>query len=370
MAGSLDFGATYRVVATVERGLTGQRATYQMAFATVAKPLLDGPTEREIGADGSVLLRFDRPVGEVHAKALFPVKLEKDEGGRVVRLEPDGYPQGQSVSLDLEWATTTGVPLPPLKLALKTPPALSAEISPKDSTNLGLAMPIEITFSEPLANREQLNGKFEVRTKDGRPVGGKWLWYGKSKVHFLPKPEWPASTSIEARLNGTGLRSVRGGTLAEPVTVSFSTGSDRRIYVYLDSQRMAAVENGQVVRTFKISSGKAKTPTVAGSFYIYARFPIKTMKSRAKPGQPGHYVVENVPYAQYFHADYAFHGAWWHNGFGRPASHGCVNMSTRSHNKRWPGAPEDAGWLYHWASLGVPVTVLRSTGEQHVALQQ
>lgn len=367
--GPFDFGTTYRITATAERAWTGQRETFQMSFATVAKPVLEGPLERELGPQGSVLLHFDRPVGEARALASSPVRIEREDDGRILRLVPEKYPQGGNLTVAVEWATATGVPLAPFELLLKTPPPLIAEITPRDKTNLGVAIPIEITFSEPLMSRDALNGNFEVRTQQGQPIRGKWLWFGKSKVQFHPQPAWPASSIIEARLEGRDLRSASGGTLEQPIVASFGTGSDRRIFVYLDSQRMSAVENGEVVKTFRISSGKAKTPTVAGNFYIYARFPLKTMKSRAKPGQPGHYVVENVPYAQYFHADYAFHGAWWHNAFGRPASHGCVNMSTRSHNKRWPNASEDAGWLYNWASLGVPVTVMRGAGSQQVALQ-
>lgn len=367
--GPFDFGTTYRLVASAERGWTGQRATYEMSFTTVAKPVLEGPLERGLGSDGTVHLRFDRPVGPISAQGSCPLRVEREEGSQVVRLIPENCSQGQTLNVALEWATTTGVTLAPLNLSLRMPPPLTAEITPRDKTNLGVAMPIEITFSESLANREQLSANFLVRTKEGQPIEGRWLWFGKSKVQFHPRPQWPASSLIEAELRGNGLRSAQGGTLEQPLEASFTTGSDRRIYVYLDSQRMSAVENGQVVKTFKVSTGKAKTPTVAGSFYIYARFPLKTMKSRAKPGQPGHYVVENVPFAQYFHTDYAFHGAWWHNAFGRPASHGCVNMSTRSHNRRWPSAPEDAGWLYNWASLGVPVTVLHGTGSQQVALQ-
>ena len=122
---------------------------------------------------------------------------------------------------------------------------------------------------------------------------------------------------------------------------------------------MEAVENGEVVRAFRVSTGKPKTPTVTGNFYIYDRYRHKTMRSDAgvHPGQHGYYQVDDVPYTQFFHKDYAFHGAFWHNGFGHTASHGCVNMATKDKNRRWPNAPEDAGWLFRWAGLGVPVTV-------------
>jgi lipoprotein-anchoring transpeptidase ErfK/SrfK len=48
----------------------------------------------------------------------------------------------------------------------------------------------------------------------------------------------------------------------------------------------------------------------------------------------------------YFAGANAIHGTYWHNNFGRPMSHGCVNM-------RIP----EAKWLYNWASIGTPVSV-------------
>lgn len=370
LAGPLEFSTRYRFSATVERTWTGQRETRELTLATVERPVLEGPFERTLDPDGSVTLHFDRPVGHVEVVNEETWQVEPDEARQSVRLVPIGLAQGQTFPLELAWNTTTGVPLPPIQLSVTTPPALGAEISPRDLTNVGLALPIQVTFSEPVADREIAARHVSVQTQDGQSLPGKWSWVGKTRLQFKPQPAWPASSTVEVSVDPSRLRSLRGGTLDQPVTSRFSTGTDRRIYVYLDAQRMAAVENGEVVKTFKVSTGKEKTPTVSGFFYIYARFPIKTMRSRAKPGQPGHYVVENVPYAQYFHADYAFHGAWWHNAFGRPASHGCVNMSTRKHNKRWPGASEDAGWLYQWASLGVPVTVFRSTpSQQQLAMQ-
>ena len=87
------------------------------------------------------------------------------------------------------------------------------------------------------------------------------------------------------------------------------------------------------------------------------------MRSDVGRGQRGFYEVEDVPYTQFFHKDNAFHGAFWHNNFGHPASHGCVNMATKDQNKRWPNVSEDAGWLYRWAALGLPVTVTHKAPE-------
>jgi hypothetical protein len=34
-----------------------------------------------------------------------------------------------------------------------------------------------------------------------------------------------------------------------------------------------------------------------------------------------------VPWVQYFKGGYALHAAPWHEDFGRPRSHGCINLS-------------------------------------------
>jgi lipoprotein-anchoring transpeptidase ErfK/SrfK len=48
----------------------------------------------------------------------------------------------------------------------------------------------------------------------------------------------------------------------------------------------------------------------------------------------------------FFYSGYSMHGCYWHNNFGQPMSHGCVNMRM-----------SDAQWLYNWAPVGTLVIV-------------
>lgn len=371
LAGPLEFGTRYTLTATAERPWLAQERTEQIEFSTVAKPNLEGPPIRNLDPNSSVTLRFDRPIGKLEARGELELEILPEPDRQTFKLVARDYPQGKTLPVLLHWETTTGVPVPAAQLEIATAPPLTAEINTAGKTELGLAMPLQFTFSEPLANRERAGQNITVETEGGQAIPGRWQWYNKHRLQFIPEPRWPPLTKISVRVhNPSAFRSVQGGTMETALSTHFTTGPDKRIDVDLATQRASAIENGQVVKTFKISSGKAATPTATGNFYIYARFPVKTMKSRAKPGQKGHYVVENVPYAQYFYDTYAFHGAWWHNGFGTPRSHGCVNLSTRKHNSRWPNAPEDAGWLYHWANLGVPVTVHKGSASTQVAMQE
>ncbi len=40
---------------------------------------------------------------------------------------------------------------------------------------------------------------------------------------------------------------------------------------------------------------------------------------------------------------YSLHGTYWHNNFGTPMSHGCINMKT-----------SDIQQLYYWANPIIP----------------
>lgn len=116
------------------------------------------------------------------------------------------------------------------------------------------------------------------------------------------------------------------------------------ITVDLGKQLLTAWESGRVVHQTKISSGLLLAPTVMGSFRIQTKVPSQDMKGGSKAYGP--YFLKNVPNIMYFYQGYAIHGAYWHNRFGRPASHGCVNTPLAS-----------ADWLYKWAPVGTRVEV-------------
>jgi L,D-transpeptidase catalytic domain len=114
---------------------------------------------------------------------------------------------------------------------------------------------------------------------------------------------------------------------------------DRWIEVNLKTQRVIAWEGKRWVNAMIVSTGKSSTPTVTGVFDVYDRYAEARM-------QGDDYDIPDVPYVMYFHRGYGFHGAYWHNRFGTPVSHGCVNL-----------AVDKAKWLYDFATIGTPVVV-------------
>ncbi len=119
-----------------------------------------------------------------------------------------------------------------------------------------------------------------------------------------------------------------------------STNSGRAIVISTGDQRIYAYENGQLVRTHLVSTGRMVTPTVLGDYAVYVKYRATDMSG------PG-YFLPQVPFTMYFHQGYGIHGTYWHNSFGRTMSHGCVNLPT----------PE-AEWFFNFASVGTPVRVI------------
>lgn len=132
-------------------------------------------------------------------------------------------------------------------------------------------------------------------------------------------------------------------TLPQPdLTVPLGQGvpdGRRWIEVDLSDQTLIAWQGETAVLRTIISSGRTEFPTVRGTYKIRTKLDLERMIG------PG-YDTPNVPWTMYFFRGYAIHGAYWHNNFGTPVSHGCVNMRV-----------EEAKALYEWASVGMEVVV-------------
>lgn len=120
----------------------------------------------------------------------------------------------------------------------------------------------------------------------------------------------------------------------------------RRIQVDLKRQQLWAWEDGRLVNTFLVSSGKAAFPSPTGSYSIYRKVPKMDYRWSYGPGNPNNYNLPNVPWNLNFKPHYYIHAAYWHSNFGNPMSHGCINVSI-----------PDAKWIYHWADVGTNVEI-------------
>lgn len=132
---------------------------------------------------------------------------------------------------------------------------------------------------------------------------------------------------------------------AQPTKAPASTTprTGKWIDVNLSQQRLTAYEGNKAVFSSLVSTGLRGTPTVVGTFQIYIKY-----GSQAMSGGSGssYYYLPGVPYVMYFYQNYAIHGTYWHNKFGQPMSHGCVNLPTPA-----------AQFIYNWAPMGTTVNI-------------
>ncbi|MCX6044090.1 MAG: L,D-transpeptidase [Chloroflexi bacterium] len=124
-------------------------------------------------------------------------------------------------------------------------------------------------------------------------------------------------------------------SLDKLTSITFPKTPGKWIRVDLSEQIVVAYEGTKSIRAFRVSSGLPNTPTVTGTFHIRTKVLSQTMY-----GGEGnmYYNLPGVKWVQYFYQDYSFHGTYWHNNFGHPMSHGCLNMTNA-----------DAKWLFDWA---------------------
>jgi lipoprotein-anchoring transpeptidase ErfK/SrfK len=189
-------------------------------------------------------------------------------------------------------------------------------------------------------------------------------WLSPTRLQFRPRtPDgyWPPNATIYVSGNVEGLLTQDGGAYGAPLHRTFFTGDKRVIDVDLSSQTVTACRNGALANQFPVSTGVRGKETHTGTFYIYQRISDAEMKSSESEFAPDYYDVKHVPWTQYFHNGEALHGAYWHNNFGHPMSHGCVNISTPTRNTSWPQAAPNAEYLWKFDNLGDPVVVHGTT---------
>jgi|694.fasta_scaffold00773_3 lipoprotein-anchoring transpeptidase ErfK/SrfK len=122
-----------------------------------------------------------------------------------------------------------------------------------------------------------------------------------------------------------------------------NSDENKRIEVDLTNQKLYAYEGKDLIYEFTVSTGKwGKTPT--GEFRIWTKL-LSTRMNGGSKKLGTYYDLPKVPHTMFFSNDkipasrgFGIHGAYWHNNFGQPMSHGCVNMKL-----------DDAEKLYYWA---------------------
>jgi len=134
------------------------------------------------------------------------------------------------------------------------------------------------------------------------------------------------------------------------------SSKDKRIEIDLTNQKLKAYEGNKKKFEFLISSGNPWTQTPTGTYYPWIKLRYTNMEG-GNQAFGTYYNLPNVPYVMFFYNEdvpkwqgYGLHGTYWHNDFGRPKSHGCVNAPT-----------EKMGEVFEWADLDTKIVIYGET---------
>jgi hypothetical protein len=132
-----------------------------------------------------------------------------------------------------------------------------------------------------------------------------------------------------------------------PPPQAFDWKNTKWIDVSIAYQSLTLYEGERPVYATLVSTGvdgagdpKTTRSTIRGEFRIDYKHVTTTMDA---DDPESHFELRDVPWVEYFEGGYALHAAYWHDDFGRPRSHGCVNLS-----------PVDARRVFFWTEPQLP----------------
>jgi len=171
---------------------------------------------------------------------------------------------------------------------------------------------------------------------EGRYDSSKHIAYFHGKEYLIP-PEVIVPKYLQDSLQKGTVDSAN----SVDIDVLGSKKKEKRIEVDLSKQKLYAYEGDKQKMDFNVSTGKwAETPT--GEYRIWTKLKYTLMTGGSKEDNT-YYYLPNVPFTMYFYQGFGIHGAYWHDNFGHPMSHGCINMRI-----------EDAEKLFYWANPALP----------------
>lgn len=222
------------------------------------------------------------------------------------------------------WSAVSAVTLSIVCISLFTTVAVAAERVP-DLPNLPVVRPPLPGFQPQVGPRQMRYRPVDIVERSLTGVTG--YGYGTSPIGH-GREVLADADEMDARSTEFDLSLV---TLPESFVFPDVAVGERWIRVDLGNQQVIAYEGIEPVRAFVVSTGLPSYPTVTGEFRIRMKVSEQTMSGDG-------YYLPGVKWVQYFYEDYGFHGTYWHEDFGVPKSHGCVNMTNA-----------DAKWLFDWA---------------------
>jgi len=355
-----DAGGSPSTPGSTQSGSPGASTTAGSSSTPSENPA--APSLSIVPAKGAAAVKPDQPVTVSTAVGtLKDVTLKDDDGDKVTgsfnteRTKWTSVPQlkpGATYKLSGSAEGTDGatVPISSTFKTLKTSKSLKASVAPLNGETVGVGMPVQIFWNNPVKDRAAVEKRLSVKTSV--PVEGSWHWMNSKQVNYRPKNYWPAGTKVTVNIATQGVNAGNSTWGTASRTIAFTVGKSVVTKIDVKKHRMYVNINGKPAKTIPITAGKDGFTTRSGVKLIMEKFSTKRMDARTvgiKPGDPEYYDIHDVKWAQRVTNTGEFiHGAPWSSGSQGSAnvSHGCVGMSLAN-----------AQWYFNQTLRGDPVTV-------------
>nr|WP_225848427.1 Ig-like domain-containing protein [Streptomyces sp. HPF1205] len=218
----------------------------------------------------------------------------------------------------------------------------------------GVGQPVTATLSVPVkdpAGRAAVESSLHVSSVP-QAAQGSWYWVDDRTLHYRPRVYWPTHATITVTSSLQGVRvgnSLYGGS-DKPLTLH--TGDRIEAITDAGSHEMTFKDDGKVLKTFPITTGKPGYDTRNGIKVVLEKAQFVQMKSSTVGisdfyDLPVYWATRVTWSGEYVHA------APWSEGSQGYAnvSHGCTGMST-----------ENAEWFFDHVRRGDIVQVINSDG--------
>lgn len=230
-----------------------------------------------------------------------------------------------------------------------------AAMYPLDGSTVGTGQPIEINFSEPVINRDEVESAITITSTSGQT--GAFHWLSDTKVRYRAEEFWaPNSTiTVNMELFGVDYGNEMIGNFDDQLV--FNTHNTRLAVVDNDTKMMNVYIDGNLTETFPITLGTEEWPSTIGFHVVMEQYESTRFTAESiglEPGDEAYYEPTVVNHASRISNG----GAFVHEAL--PAaqvalgnfnvSHGCIGMS-----------PEGAKYFYDTFGPG-DVVEIRNTG--------
>ncbi|MEU5310176.1 Ig-like domain-containing protein [Streptomyces sp. NPDC021562] len=229
--------------------------------------------------------------------------------------------------------------------------------TPEDGSTVGVGMPFSIRFTRGITAPDAVEKAITVKTEPAVDVQGHW--FGNDRLDFRPEHYWKSGTKVSVTLDLDGVEGRDGVYGKQSKTVNFTIGRNQVSVVDAKKHTMKIMQDGKVVKTLAVTTGKPGYDTWNGQMVISEKLRVTRMNGETV-GYGGEYDIKDVPDAMRLTTSGTFiHGNYWGgDAFGNyNASHGCVGLrDIRGGGDR--SVP--AAWFFDHSIVGDVVTVKNS----------